>query len=81
MRAWVPMTALLVLVWSGVAQAGDAESKRADALYKEAIALVEGVGDDQGTTDVDTDQAAIDRLVEQAMNDQEPPARKREPDY
>lgn len=55
--------------------------EQVDASAEEAIALVEGAGDDQGTTDVDTDQAAIDRLVEQAMNDQEPPARKREPDY
>ncbi|OAN27622.1 potassium transporter [Plantibacter sp. H53] len=55
--------------------------EQVDTSAEEAIALVEGVGDDQGTTDVDTDQAAIDRLVEQAMNDQEPPARKREPDY
>lgn len=58
-------------------------AERADVTAEEAIALVEGegVGDDQDTTEVDTDQAAIDRLVEQAMNDQEPPARKREPDY
>lgn len=55
--------------------------EQVDTTAQEAIALVEGAGDDQGTTDVDTDQAAIDRLVEQAMNDQEPPARKREPDY
>ena len=55
--------------------------EQVDTTAEEAIALVEGAGDDQGTTDVDTDQAAIDRLVEQAMNDQEPPARKREPDY
>ncbi|WP_285038226.1 cation:proton antiporter [Plantibacter sp. lyk4-40-MEA-4] len=55
--------------------------EQVDASAEEALALVEGAGDDQGTTDVDTDQAAIDRLVEQAMNDQEPPARKREPDY
>ncbi|AQX79542.1 cation/H(+) antiporter [Plantibacter flavus] len=55
--------------------------EQVDTTAQESIALVEGAGDDQGTTDVDTDQAAIDRLVEQAMNDQEPPARKREPDY
>jgi CPA2 family monovalent cation:H+ antiporter-2 len=52
-----------------------------DATAEEAIALVEGVDDDEDTARVDADQAAIDRLVEQAMNDQEPPARKREPDY
>ncbi|MET3508650.1 cation:proton antiporter [Plantibacter flavus] len=56
-------------------------AEQVDTSAEEAIALVEGAGDDHGATDVDTDQAAIDRLVEQAMNDQEPPARKREPDY
>ncbi|WP_138946539.1 cation:proton antiporter [Plantibacter sp. M259] len=56
-------------------------AEQVDTTAEEAIALVEGAGDDQDTTPVDTDQAAIDRLVEQAMNDQEPPARKREPDY
>lgn len=55
--------------------------EQVDTTAEEAIALVEGAGDDQDTTPADTDQAAIDRLVEQAMNDQEPPARKREPDY
>ncbi|MBD8516355.1 cation:proton antiporter [Plantibacter sp. CFBP 8804] len=55
--------------------------EQVDTTAEEAIALVEGAGGDQETTSVDTDQAAIDRLVEQAMNDQEPPARKREPDY
>lgn len=55
--------------------------EQVDTTAGEAIALVEGAGGDQETTSVDTDQAAIDRLVEQAMNDQEPPARKREPDY
>ena len=56
-------------------------AEQVDTTAEEAIALVEGAGDDQDTTPADTDQAAIDRLVEQAMNDQEPPARKREPDY
>jgi CPA2 family monovalent cation:H+ antiporter-2 len=56
-------------------------AEQLDTTAEEAIALVEGAGDDQDTTPADTDQAAIDRLVEQAMNDQEPPARKREPDY
>jgi CPA2 family monovalent cation:H+ antiporter-2 len=56
-------------------------AEQIDTTAEEAIALVEGAGDDQDTTPADTDQAAIDRLVEQAMNDQEPPARKREPDY
>ncbi|MBF4565773.1 cation:proton antiporter [Plantibacter sp. VKM Ac-2876] len=56
-------------------------AEQLDTTAEEAIALVEGAGDDQDTTSVETDQAAIDRLVEQAMNDQEPPARKREPDY
>ncbi|WP_285025166.1 cation:proton antiporter [Plantibacter sp. ME-Dv--P-122b] len=58
-------------------------AEQVDTTAEEAIALVEGegVGDDQDQPRVDTDQAAIDRLVEQAMNDQEPPARKREPDY
>lgn len=55
--------------------------EQVDTTAEEAIALVEGAGDAQDTTSADTDQAAIDRLVEQAMNDQEPPARKREPDY
>ena len=55
--------------------------EQVDTTAEEAIALVEGAGGDRDTTSVDTDQAAIDRLVEQAMNDQEPPARKREPDY
>ncbi|AZH83128.1 cation:proton antiporter [Plantibacter sp. PA-3-X8] len=55
--------------------------EQVDTTAEEAIALVEGAGDAQDTTPADTDQAAIDRLVEQAMNDQEPPARKREPDY
>ncbi|MBF4512208.1 cation:proton antiporter [Plantibacter sp. VKM Ac-2885] len=56
-------------------------AEQIDTTADEAITLVEGAGDDQDTTSVDTDQAAIDRLVEQAMNDKEPPARKREPDY
>lgn len=55
--------------------------EQVDTTAEEAIALVEGAGDAQDTTSADTDQAAVDRLVEQAMNDQEPPARKREPDY
>ena len=52
-----------------------------DRTEDEAIALVAGTADDPDDSAPDTDQAAIDRLVEQAMNDQEPPARKREPDY
>jgi CPA2 family monovalent cation:H+ antiporter-2 len=52
-----------------------------DRSEDEAIALVAGTADAPDDSAPDPDQAAIDRLVEQAMNDQEPPARKREPDY
>lgn len=58
-----------------------AEAARADAMRDEEIALVESTDTDPETPTAAADQAAIDRLVEQAMNDQEPPARKREPDY
>lgn len=53
----------------------------ADAMRDEEIALVESTDTDPELPTTATEQAAIDRLVEQAMNDQEPPARKREPDY
>lgn len=58
-----------------------AEAARAHAMRDEEIALVESTDTDPEPPAVAADQAAIDRLVEQAMNDQEPPARKREPDY
>ncbi|MGK9146250.1 cation:proton antiporter [Plantibacter flavus] len=54
---------------------------RPDPMRDEEIALVESTDTDPDAPSSATEQAAIDRLVEQAMNDEEPPARKREPDY
>jgi len=54
---------------------------RPDPMRDEEIALVESTDTDPDAPSSDSEQAAIDRLVEQAMNDPEPPARKREPDY
>ncbi|HXH34974.1 MAG TPA: cation:proton antiporter [Plantibacter sp.] len=54
---------------------------RPDPMLAEEIALVESTGADPDAPSSASEQSAVDRLVEQAMNDPEPPARKREPDY
>ncbi|MGG7464552.1 MULTISPECIES: cation:proton antiporter [unclassified Plantibacter] len=58
------------------------QAKPHDPMLDEEIALVEATEDDADEPVTESEQAAIDRLVEQAMNQtDDPPPRKREPDY